>query len=268
MRKHLASLSELLRLSSTQIDECDIARMNLLCAEQLTGAQSLNVDACLVTLERWVSAVHRFCGDSRAEYERNPAEYNHHEGFFCFLSMTTLLKHPHGLGVRYQPTAVGNFDFSDSRDDLLHGLLTRRLGTCTSLPVLFVAMGRRLGWPMHLAIAKQHVFCQWVNEDGSHVNLEGSCPGGGTMFPDDHYHAWPAVLTRDDLASGRYLRRLTAAESLALFLETRGHCLVDNKRFAEARDAYRQAHRFAPQWSDYDNHTYSCELHEAQSHAT
>jgi hypothetical protein len=259
------SFSEVLSLTAKEIDRCDIARVNLLCAQGLPGADGPDVAACLATLDRWAECVGRYVRDCLDQFHRLPDQYHHHEGFFRFLSMVTLLKHPRGLGISYQPKAIGNFDFSDSRDDLLHGLLTRKLGTCTSLPVLFVAIGRRLGWPMHLAIAKRHVVCQWVNPDGTHLNLEGSCPGGGDTYPDDYYHTWPYALTPQDLASGRFLRPLTGAESLALFLETRGHCLVDNRRFAEAREAYEAAHRFAPQWSDYQGHLYSLRLHEARA---
>jgi hypothetical protein len=174
--------------------------------------------------------------------------------------MITLLKHPRGLGVGYQPTAIGNMRFLDSRDDLLHGLLTRKLGTCTSLPVLFVAIGRRQGWPLHLAVAKGHVLCQWVGEDGSRINLEGACGGGGEMYDDDFYHRWPRRMTDDDIASGRYLRPLTPNEEFALFLETRGHCLMDNGRFDEAAGAYANAYRLAPEWSQYDAHMRSLGL--------
>lgn len=174
--------------------------------------------------------------------------------------MATLLKHPRGLGLRYQPTAIGNYDFSDSRDDLLHGLLIRRLGTCTSFPVLFVAIGRRLGYPMHLAIAKGHVLCQWVDELGR-LNLEGSCAVGGETAPDEHHHAWPQRMTPDDLASNRFLRPLSRAEELALFLETRGHCLIDNRRVAEARQAYESAKRVAPNWSEAELYLLSNSLY-------
>ena len=79
------------------------------------------------------------------DYLRDPEQFGSERGLFKFLCMVTVIKHPKGIGVRYQENAIGNFNFADSRDDLLHGLLTRRLGTCTSLPVLFVAIGRRLG---------------------------------------------------------------------------------------------------------------------------
>src|SRR4051812_1793664 len=115
-------------------------------------------------LDRWSIAVDRYVTDCRPRFELHPEEYDGNEGIFCFLPMVTLLKHDRGFGIRYQPNAVGAYDFSDSRDDFLHGVLTRRLGTCTSLPVLFVAIGRRLAWPMHLAIAKRHVLCQWVHD--------------------------------------------------------------------------------------------------------
>lgn len=259
----VASLADLLALPADQLARLDIALVNLLCAEGLPGAEGLNIRACLATLDRWADAVRRYTRDHRNEYYANPQEYQHHKGLFSFLFMASLLKHPNGLSIRYQPSAIGNYDFSDSRDDLLHGVLTRKLGTCTSLPVLCVAIGRRLGYPMHLAVARGHVLCQWADERGN-LNLEISCGQGGDTAPDEHYHEWRRM-TQVDINSGRYLRPLTRADELALFLETRGHCLVDNRRFEEARQAYAQAFRAAPQWSEFENHVYSLELHEAMA---
>jgi hypothetical protein len=115
---------------------------------------------------------------------------------------------------------------------------------------------------MYLAIAKRHVFCQWLRDDGSHLNLEGSCPGGGDTFPDSHYETSPAQLTRDELRSGRFLRPLTRHEEFALFLETRAHCLADNGRYDEARGAYHQAYQAAPNWSLLGNHLHAVSLQE------
>jgi hypothetical protein len=67
-------------------------------------------------------------------------------------------------------------------------------------------------------------------------------------------------MTDDDIASGRYLRPLTPNEEFALFLETRGHCLMDNGRFDEAAGAYANAYRLAPEWSQYDAHMRSLGL--------
>jgi len=250
-------------LAEPESGGADIALANLTCAIGLPGAEGLDVRDCLATLDRWADAVRRYTRDNADLYQRNPARYGHHKGFSKLVLMAVLLKR--GIGVRYQPAAIGNLRFLDSRDDLLHGLLTRKMGTCTSLPVLCVAIGRRLGYPMYLAIAKGHVLCQWLNEDGTHLNFEVSGNEGDCdRFPDEHFYAWPRRMTADDLASGRYLRPLTRAEELALFLETRGHCLADNGRFAEAAEAYGRAHQLAPQWSQYQSHAYALALLERQ----
>lgn len=260
----VTSLSSLLALPLDRLNSLDIGLVNLLCAEGLPGANGLNIRACLATLDKWTDAVRRYTRDNAGYYQRDPAAYYHHKGFSKLVSMAVLLKR--GIGIGYQPTAIGNYIFADSRDDLLHGLLTRKLGTCTSLPVLCVAIGRRLGYPMHLAVAKGHVLCQWRNDDGSHLNFEISGNDGEcSKYDDAHYHNWPRPMTALDIGSGHYLRPLTRAEELALFLETRGHCLVDNRRFDEARQAYAAAFRAAPQWSEFDNHIFSLELHEANA---
>jgi hypothetical protein len=228
----------------------------------LPGAESLDIPRCLATLDRWTCRVQQFASQHAHRFNRDPAAFEHQHGLFLFLCLVTVLKHSDHVGVGYSPSAIGNYNFSDSRDDFLHGVLTRKLGTCISLPVLFVAIGRRLRWPLHLAIAKRHVFCQWLHGHDTHLNLEGSCPGGGKTYPDSHYATWPAPLTQDELRSGRFLRPLTRHEEFALFLETRGHCLADNGRYGEAREAYGQAHQVSPNWSLLSNHLHALSLQE------
>lgn len=247
------SLAELLALPRHDLARLDVAEVNLRRAEGLPGAEDLDVAACLSTLDRWAESVRLYTQRTRGEYHARPDDWLRHKGYFAFACMATRLKHPKGLGVGYQPTAIGNYNFLDARDDFLHGPLTRRLGTCVSLPVLFVAVGRRLGYPMHLAVANGHVFCQWVDDRGR-VNLEGSCHGGGILEPDEHYHTWPRPLTPAKLASGRYLRPLAPAEELCLFLETRGHVLTDHQRYPAAGRAYAAARETAPAFADYDAH--------------
>jgi hypothetical protein len=48
----------------------------------------------------------------------------------------------------------------------LHGLTQGRGGTCLSMPVAYVAVGRRLGYPLKLVTAKGHLFARWESLDG------------------------------------------------------------------------------------------------------
>jgi regulator of sirC expression with transglutaminase-like and TPR domain len=77
------------------------------------------------------------------------------------------------FGIRYNPDRIaisGNLDpndrfFADSRDIFLHGLVgNRRMGTCSSMSVLYAAIGRRLGYPLKLATTKAHLFLRWEDD--------------------------------------------------------------------------------------------------------
>jgi len=115
-----------------------------------------------------------------------------------------------------------------------------------------VALGRRLGYPLKLVKAKGHLFARWESADGrERFNIEATSRGLNT-FPDNYYKQWPYRMSEQDLKSGHYLRSLTAHEEVALFLQTRGHCLRAGGRLVEAKIAYEQARRFAPNWPEHD----------------
>ncbi len=150
-------------------------------------------------------------------------------------------------GVRYNSERIRAPDFSDSRDLFLHGLTQARGGACVSMPVAYVAVGRRLGYPLKLVTAKAHLFARWESADGKErLNLEATSQGLN-CFPDEYYHRWPVPMTPLEIAGGQYLKSLTPAEELAVFLSARGHCLEAAGRLAEAQVAHAHAHALAPQ---------------------
>jgi len=154
--------------------------------------------------------------------------------------------------VSYNPERIQSPDFSDASDLFLNGLLTgKRQGTCVSMPVLYVAVGRRLGYPLKLVSSKAHLFARWESpDDKERFNIEATNQGLN-CFPDDYYHTWPVTLTDDEINRGEYLKSLNPAEELAVFLSTRGHCLEAAGRLAEAQVAYAHAHALAPSSSVY-----------------
>jgi hypothetical protein len=92
------------------------------------------------------------------------------------------------MGVRYDAEVVADLDRPplDSRDDFLHGIIAGRGGTCASLPVLYAAVGRRLGYPLKLVRTTQHLFLRWDDPGGERFNVEISNAGGIDTPPDDH----------------------------------------------------------------------------------
>lgn len=110
--------------------------------------------------------------------------------------------------------------------------------------MLYVALGRRLGYPMHLVSAKAHLFCRWDDGKGVRVNMEAANSAGFVSHSDDHYRKWPATISPEEEKRG-LLRNMSARESLAVFLSTRAICLT-GKRGADSILAAAQAFKLAP----------------------
>jgi hypothetical protein len=160
------------------------------------------------------------------------------------------------LGVKYDLASKDNFAYNDSRVAFIHGMIPAPGqgiadtpgGTCASMPVLYVAVGRRLGYPLKLATTKGHVFARWDGADQPNLawcgrfNMEGT--HGFSSFSDDYYMTWPFKLTDGEVKANGWLVSLTPAEELAEFLSSRGHCGMDNGHAAFAARCFENAYRY------------------------
>ncbi|MBT3201017.1 MAG: hypothetical protein HN350_14030, partial [Phycisphaerales bacterium] len=212
------SLAALLAMTPEQLAEVDIAEMNLLCATGLPGAGNIDIDHCLATLDKWAEQVksetdrhlYRASDPKWAKYYRNSEAY---------LRATFLLQVlQEDLGVKYDMSAATNFDFNDSRVAFLHGMIPGRGkfidetpgGTCTSMPVMYVAVGRRLGYPLKLVTTNSHIFLRWDGMDHPNpawrerFNIEGAGKGFSS-FADAYYKTWPLKTTDYEVRFNRYL---------------------------------------------------------------
>ena len=246
-----ANLTELLAMSHDRLAACDVALMNLLCAEGLRGAENLNVAAGLSTLDHWA---HRVDFETRRHlyrFQKNPAEFDHSEAKFRMLMLGVTLQT--NFAVRYNPdriTPAGVFEpndvfFADSRDVLLHGLTgERRMGTCSSLPVLYIAVGRRLGYPLKLVKTKSHLLARW-DTASERFNIEASGRGVG-WYDDDHFKRWPVPVSEAEIAAMGLLQSMAPAQELASFLSIRGFCLRASERAEDGIACLEHALRLDP----------------------
>ena len=231
-----------------------MARVNLLCAEGLPGAEGLDIGRALVTLDGWTDRVRAETLSNLHRFRDDPARFHGNEGEYRFKMLVTVLQQD--LGVAYNPARADPAEpaasfYADCRDVFLHGLTApeRHLGTCASLPVLYAAVARRLGYPVRLVAARSHLFNRWEPAPGSGqstFNLEGTNRGAGTIHPDAYYQAWPKPISPEQREAEGYLTSLTATGELATFLDTRGDCLRAVGRWAEAAQAYGHAARLMP----------------------
>jgi len=228
-------------------DEYDMAAANLLAAAGLPGAADLDIDRSLTWIDDAARRCHVETLRHSYQFRDRPEEFGNSPAYFCMLVMVTVLRQQ--FGVCYNPARIRDPkfqdpycidpDFSDSRDLFIHGMLGGRGGTCASMPVLYAGVGRRLGYPLKLVFAKEHLFVRWDDaagkmwSPGARFNIEATSDGLHCP-PDEHYRRWPIPIDEKELAKGIYLQSLEPNEEVAFFRSTRAICLWENARYADA----------------------------------
>jgi len=258
------TLDDLLKIPAERLGKVDIAEMNLLCATGLPGAEKLDIDHALATLDDWANRV-KFETDRhlyRVTDPRYAEHYRHSEAYLRAEMLVQVLCEE--LGVKYDPSAkAGTFSFKDSRVAFIHGMIPapgQSLtdtpgGSCASMPIMYVAVGRRLAYPLKLVTTKGHVFVRWDGKGHfnpawrERFNIEGT--NGFNSFPDDYYKTWPFKVTDKEVKANRYLVSLTPAEEFAEFLAARGHCGSDHRQPAFAASCYENACGYDPSRPNY-----------------
>lgn len=252
------NLAQLLALPPDQLEKIDTARIDLLCAEDLRGSEDLDVEQCLKTLDALAQHVKEETERNRHYFIENPARFKYDEGYFRMMYLATVLQED--FGVQYDPERKNDFVdengksvrkqsddviFSDSKDHFINGLLTgKHYGTCASLPMLYVAVGQRLGYPVHFATTQAHGYVRY-EEGTNHFNVEATCIGFKT-YPDAFYKNWPFPLTDEYIKQAHDLESLDNKMVLGHCLAMRATCLTSMKKYDEAAKVWNEAMRYLP----------------------
>jgi hypothetical protein len=231
----------------------DIAFLNLLCAQTIKGAENLDIKGCIARLDRLTAQVKSTIKRNLYKYPNDP-DYGKCEPMWKMAMLVTVVKRSYGAA--YNPEIIArkqseHVPMNNARDVFINGLLDenphRRHGTCASIPVLIIAIARRLGYPVGLAVAGRHIIARWDGE-GLCFNIEASNRLGMVIQSDDEYRReLIAKGNRPDAVRNAYfLRTLTPLEEFALFMTLRAECLIYAMRSAEALHVSARALQYAP----------------------
>ena len=261
-------LNQLAELSDDELGKLEIAAVNLICAAGLPGALDLDVNRYLEWLDDAAHEIKLATERNYYKFLENPGAFHHSQAYFCIVCLIEILQTQ--FGVRYNPKWQGITpdqpvpkEFGqDARDVFIHPIIDGIGGTCGSLPILYIAVGRRLGYPLKVVKAAQHLFARWDDLDGTHwhkperFNIEAS--GRGVhLLPDEHYETWPRQLSGEDIEAGIFLKSLSPREELAEFLATRGFVCLAHNRVKLALDCFGRAAELSShnwhfaKWRDY-----------------
>ncbi|OQA87104.1 MAG: hypothetical protein BWY31_00980 [Lentisphaerae bacterium ADurb.Bin242] len=242
---------EVLRLKPLYPSPQETVRLNLWCAAGLPGSENIDIDGITRTLEQWAVHVKRETDRHLYKYVQNPRDYYYSEAYFRMLMLVTVLQEDHGIRYNAELITEPSLDdltkpfTSDSRDVFLHGLTTgKKEGTCASMPILYLVVGRMLSYPLKLAAAKSHLYLRWEDEQEV-INLEAS-GRGLAVFPDEKYKEWPFQITPRELAKNFFLKSMTPEEELTVFLENRATILAAQCKWKEFFYIYKRVLELAP----------------------
>jgi hypothetical protein len=218
---------QLARRSDEDLARCDIAATNLCCAEGLPDARSIDPSHCFFQLDYWSRRVAQATTRLLPQFRRKRSDDFNSEAYFRVLCMVTVLQRD--LGVRYNPAKIDPIVPLDTADTFIQGITQGDGGTCASLPVVYAAVGRRLGYPLKLVEAKAgnlgHLFARW-EEGKERFNIEATHKGL-TSNPDDYYRTGVYALTPQQEREGCLLQSLTPRQELAVFLCQRAFRWLD-----------------------------------------
>ncbi len=98
----------------------------------------------------------------------------------------------------------------------LPALLDIKVGTCATLPILYMAVAQRLGLPVYLVSAPQHSFLRIIDSRTTRPNIEATSTGGPKS---DEGYIKDFHITDTAIKNGTYLRTMTRHEFLGELLE-------------------------------------------------
>lgn len=234
---------ELAWLSEPNLARVDIAIANLACAEGLPGADWIDYGRCREWLAHSATYVRCFTERVMPQFLRRPWDYESSEAYFRVLCMVTALQRD--LGLRYNPAKIADDARLDTADAFIHGAIYGDGGTCATIPVIYAAVGRRLGYPIRLVQAPHHLLARWDDPGGERFNIEATAKGL-TCPPDDDYRNGRYSLTPAQERESRFLRSQTPREELAGFLAQRGYRWLDLRKFKESAESFIYAAILAP----------------------
>ena len=254
------SLAELLALAPDQLEKVDIAIIDLLCAEGLRGSEDLNVQKCLDTLNTWVRYVEAETKRNQHLFEEHPERYKNSLAYYRMAMVATVLCED--LRMRYNPEREKQLEnghrirsddeqkkfFEDSKDVFIHGLIGgKHYGTCASMPFLYAAVARRLGYPVTLATTATHFYVRYEEGEGKHLNVEATEHRAFLTPSDNEYkNPWELHVSDEEVSGMRYLQPLSNKEILGHSLLTRAEVLRSMNQYEKQAETWATAARYLP----------------------
>jgi len=102
----------------------------------------------------------------------------------------------------------------------INGLMDTNKGSCWSMPLLYLSVAQRLGYPVYPVSAPQHIFLRYEDPKLEWKNIEAT--NGG--YSSDEEYIYVFEIPEKGIKSGAYMKTLT-------YLEFLGEIIAENGRY-------------------------------------
>ncbi|MGH8454335.1 MAG: transglutaminase family protein, partial [Nevskiales bacterium] len=161
-------------------------------------------------------------------------------------------------GIRYDhsPDARSRQEYY-----FLNGILDTKRGICYTMPLLYMAVAQRLGYPIYPVAAPDHLFLRYASYGFREQNIEAT--SGGKYIPDATYIRNFAVSQRG-LESGSYLRTLSYREFLGYLLGANAVIQARRRVTPATLALLEKAAELDPKTADHYDRLYTAHLEMSQ----
>ncbi len=148
--------------------------------------------------------------------------------------------------------------FSYDDDDLhaskldnkfINGYLASKKGSCITMPMLYMILGEKLGFPIKAVRSPKHFFVRYIPKDiiiDFQQNIEAT--NGGGYIPDLQYKE-DVFIPDKAIDNGVYLRTLTKKEYIASLLLINGNEYIQRNEIEKAKHYFKLAIKYDPTFS-------------------
>lgn len=123
----------------------------------------------------------------------------------------------------------------------INGYIASKKGSCITMPMLYVILGERLGWPIYPVRSAKHFFVRYIPEELSfnfEQNIETT--NGGSFISNEQYKL-DVQIPDKAIENGVYLRTLSKKEYLASLLLINANQHLENNNIETAKKYFRIA---------------------------
>ena len=218
--------ADLGRMSDAQLERMDPLAMNLIVARELPPLRGLDIAQYSATVDEWARQIDEGNRAIEPQSKADPT-YKVSREFWMAGGMAVALAGPR-FGIRYTTQAI---DEGNPAQQFVYGVIDAKMGTCASMPVLYLAIAHRLHWPLKAVVSKDHMWTRWDDgvpkeKGGQQFNLEATNSksdgawGSFSSPSDAEYGRWLGT-PQKVIDSGSDFTSLTARQTLGVYLQGR-----------------------------------------------